>query len=97
MVDARARIYLDFRLFGPVLHTRTWIKTGEHDPAQVQELGATDGGAHCVLASPRPGPMSAIPATGFHDSSNYIVVDLSRMQYGKAGRGVHGEHYFVGT
>ena len=31
------------------------------------------------------------------DPKNWFVVDMSRMQYGEAGRGVYGENYFLGT
>ena len=27
----------------------------------------------------------------------YLVVDMTRMQYGTTGRGLYGENYFLGT
>lgn len=49
-----------------------------------EELGNPE--KHCVLAFPRPG-----------QPNQHFVVDMSRMQYGEAGRGDYGENYFLGT
>ena len=48
--------------------------------------GGEDGDAHGILGFPYLGS----------DIVN-VVVDMSRMQYGEAGRGAFGEFYFMGT
>jgi hypothetical protein len=48
--------------------------------------GARDNEAHCVLGFPHQ------DAAGM-----MFIVDMSRMQYGAAGRGSYGENYFLGT
>lgn len=48
--------------------------------------GTRDGEAHIVLAFPVPG----------RDLSDTYIVDMTRMQYGEAGRGQNGEPYYFG-
>jgi hypothetical protein len=47
--------------------------------------GTKNGEDHVVLSFPTPGA-----------AGKFVVVDMTRMQYGEAGRGAQGEPYYLG-
>lgn len=49
--------------------------------------GSRDNEGHGILAFPCPG----------RKDKQQFVVDMTRMEYGDAGRGTYGENYFLGT
>src|SRR4051794_4294699 len=73
---------IGFNVVGPRLRTMTTIP-----PAPlIATTGFENSECHSILG------FSSINGT-----SPYTVVDMTWMQYGAAGRGEHGEVYFIGS
>jgi MYND finger len=72
----------EYKVKGPKFHTITSI------PSKPLTLctGNKEGENHSVLGFPHP-----------DKPEEYLVVDMTRVQYGIAGRGIYGETYFLGT
>jgi hypothetical protein len=73
---------LEFKIRGPKLHTITAFSGKELSLLN----GSKEDECHVV------GVFKCN-----QDKNKWIVVDMSRMQYGEAGRGLFGENYFLGT
>jgi hypothetical protein len=82
LVDRYPRSILEFKMKGPKQIT---ISTGLPTAGTIV-IGSEQESLHSVLAFPRPG-------SKFCD----FVVDMTRMQFGEAGRGTFGEPYFLGS
>jgi hypothetical protein len=80
------RQIIEFKIKGPKLHTLFNI-TGVG--GGLFTTGGIDDANHSVLGFANPADRS--------DPERVLVVDMSRLQYGEAGRGKHGENYFMGT
>jgi hypothetical protein len=67
--------------------TTTPKATGVIGGSDLVATGSRENEKHAVLAFPCPG----------EQAQQQLVVDMTRMQYGSAGRGIYGENYFLGT
>lgn len=82
LVYSQPRQIFEFKVKGPKVHSIASI------PSKPLTLctGNREGENHGVLGFRHPDKPEV-----------YLVVDMTRMQYGTAGRGLYGENYFLGT
>jgi hypothetical protein len=83
IVRTSAGHILSFLIKGPKLRSMFWNFTTR----MRMYTGVKEDERHCVLLFTRPEV----------DRESFPVVDMTRMQYGEAGRGTYGENYFLGT
>jgi hypothetical protein len=84
IVDPQTRQILEFKIHGPKLN---WLTTVAGKATF--NNGQIDDEPHCVIAFPNP--------RDTEEPGQRFVVDMTRMQYGEAGRGLYSENYFLGT
>lgn len=82
LVKASSREPKIWSFHGPKLFTTYFWLEGE--AVQMHSTGKTDGADHVILEFANP-----------QDAQDPYVVDISRIQYGEAGRGRYGEIYFL--
>ncbi|TVY50068.1 hypothetical protein LCER1_G007134, partial [Lachnellula cervina] len=89
LIDMSPRNVIKFSINGPFLHavTSTPKTTGGAGDSYIMTTGSRDNEGHGILAFPCPG----------RKDKQQFVVDMTRMEYGDAGRGIYGENYFLGT
>lgn len=75
---------------GPKQHTVVSLPTMQ----RVLVTGSRNRERHVVLAFPR---LSSTTHPTEKPRKEYIIVDPTRQQYGLAGKGSHGETYFIGS
>jgi hypothetical protein len=82
LVSLETRQIIRFEINGPKLNSITSIPS----IPLTTHTGHTEDEHHAVTAFVHT-----------DDTNKFVIVDMSRMQYGDAGRGLYGEKYFLGT
>ncbi|KAE9376045.1 hypothetical protein N431DRAFT_543395 [Stipitochalara longipes BDJ] len=89
IIDLKTGQLVKLQIHGPKLTFITTITSGPPFKTDTYNNGQKNNEPHLVVMFPHPQYPDGI--------EQRFVVDMTRMQYGEAGRGLHGENYLLGT
>ncbi|CAG8976782.1 hypothetical protein HYALB_00008440 [Hymenoscyphus albidus] len=89
LFEPSSRVIPEFDLFGTKLFSVSMVHSPIPQESRYFDLlacGDEEGRRHAILGFPSP-----------NDPEEYLVVDMTSLQYGEVVGGVFGEPYFIGT
>ncbi|KAL2068624.1 hypothetical protein VTL71DRAFT_14961 [Oculimacula yallundae] len=102
IIDATHRLIFEYTIHDPKHDIRSVMENSGYNNKKLwyTSSGAKSGENHCVMAFlPQPHPflqLSSYIKGGEIDLSKFLIVDMTRLQYGEASFGTYGETYFLG-